>query len=98
MTPISPLRRFALVALLVCLVAVFSTDAVACLACKTSPDGWGFCRPNFRGGWEFCETVVRDRVNGTTGCEESGRVCYDGGTLVTDNDCWWTDLNGNCLI
>lgn len=91
------LRPLVLITLIAVVTLMPSFDAFACLACKDSPNGWGFCRPGFQGGYEFCTTIVVDDRNGTTDCDLQGRVCYNGGTLV-GNDCWWTDLNGNCLI
>jgi hypothetical protein len=83
---------------------LFAGTAVPCEMCKYSPNGWGFCRPADLGsgdGSETCTQVVVDTFNGTTDCVEKGE-CHGAlegvGGGVNPDDCWWTDLYGNCIV
>jgi hypothetical protein len=84
---------------------VFASTAIPCEICKYSPHNWGFCRPATLGsgdGWQTCTEVVVDTFNGTTDCNLQGADCL--GTLGGvdgnggDGGCWWTDLNGGCIL
>jgi hypothetical protein len=108
-----------------CLLSIFVTGAFnsasACVNCKKSPNGWGFCRDSFWVGttWNHCSESA-DSFSGKTSCSISIQDCdwrgqdwpypgnppsggspggggggsADGGS----GDCWWTDLNGGCIL
>lgn len=87
-------------AVAVLVVTLLPSPVSACLNCKYSPNGWGFCRGNYMTGATTCNEVVIDDFNGTTGCEfPLGYDCRNGGTRVDGGGaCWWTDVYGNCII
>ena len=90
--------------LLLVLCTLTAAPALACWICQYSPDGkFGFCKPGFNRGWNDCTQKVVDTFNGCTGCDLVGNQCpYDiaggGGGGGGYDDCWWTDIEGDCVL
>ena len=100
----------ALVALLMSPLSVFATG---CEVCKYSPGPghFGFCRPA-ASGYATCSEYVADSMSGRTDCTlpantncttegdggPGGGGFGGGGTGGGSGDCWWTDLNGGCIL
>ena len=102
-------RTFLRMAVALIVLSLIPTPADACLNCKYSPHGWGFCRGDFSWGATDCKEVVVDSFNGTTDCDfPLGYDCRQGGTRIGDGGgdgdgggggaCWWTGIYGNCII
>jgi hypothetical protein len=84
------MRKPAVVLVLVlALIASLPTAGLGCYLCKTSPDGWGFCRAGFWKGYGNCSPKVVDQFSGRTSCD-TWEVCYNGGTTAdgSDGDYW----------
>lgn len=44
------------------------SSAFGCWVCRTSPNGWGFCRSGYNWGHTDCREEVRDAWTGQTKC------------------------------
>jgi len=93
------MRALVLCVVLISLIA--AAPAPACYFCKSSPDGMsGFCDPSANRGWNDCSEYIKDPFNGTS-CKLEGNTCpygVIGGGGSDPGDCWWTDLDGNCIL
>ena len=80
------LRRNMLRLLVACVIAAILpvADAYACLICKKSPNGWGFCRYYSYAGGDWCEDYVADPFNGTTWCTLYGYCNWNDTTSLSD--------------
>lgn len=81
------------------LLLAASSNAVACMWCDYSPNGWGFCKGGGMSGYGQCVTVVRDAWSGRTGCDTWGE-CYNGGDVnwYSQSACNWTDVRIEYLV
>ncbi len=81
-------RTLSILTVALIIATSFSSLGFACLVCKRSPTGWGFCRAGFDRGHSDCKTVEVDRFTGRTDCEiVNWGDCYNGGTRTGDGDC-----------
>jgi|GEM_PF-5288848 len=104
------LRRVLVISLVSLFIVTLPQLGLACTKCSYSPTHWGFCRDNFMGGYneENCKVKVIDAFNGTTDCDTSSGTFGEcnwsdrggpgGGDGGGADNCWWTDMNGNCII
>ena len=71
-----------------------ASTAFGCWVCRTSPNGWGFCRTGYNWGHTGCEEQVADWWTGRTKCViqasewgQCGVGTGDGGEPCLGSDC-----------
>jgi uncharacterized membrane protein len=90
------MKRFgALVLVALLLVAAVPVQAGSCWECRYSANSFGNCRLADE-GYTSCTRVVADSFSGRTDCSLGG-YCFSSGGGGGEN-CWWTDLDGNCIF